>query len=453
MGTVNIKKIPGQPCAAAECGLSASNRRLKSWSILGLFLGLIPAFCTRASAEGFRNPPPGTFDLGRAGGRIAQVDDASAVQQNPANVVDLATVEAQFTPSIIRYSVDFTSANGQAGTTKEPWKVLPNFFLAAPLDDGRLGLGLGVTVPYGIGNKWDENSPAFSRPTGVLRYQTPHEADLKTINFNPTFSAKIGEHLRVGAGLDVMWSELTLKQFYPWFIFPLSTGTEPDGNAEAKGTGVGYGGNVGVTWVINSRNRLAVTYRSPITVDYSGDFTIDNITPAAASFGATPHSDLNTQIRFPSIVSVGYGLQLTDKIRLETDVEWVEFSRFKSLDLNVHNNSILFPSTSFPQNWRDTFTAGIAGDWEFATNWVFRAGYQYYQTPVPDSTLSPTIPDANQNVFTVGLGYRTRHHSLEFAYGADFYGDRRISNNQNPAFNGTYKFDVHLFSVSYQYSF
>jgi len=34
------------------------------------------------NAEGFRNPPPGTFDLGRAGGRIAQVDDSSAVQQN-----------------------------------------------------------------------------------------------------------------------------------------------------------------------------------------------------------------------------------------------------------------------------------------------------------------------------------------------------------------------------------
>jgi hypothetical protein len=46
-----------------------------------------------ASAEGFRNPPAGAFNLGRAGGRIAQIDDSSAVAQNPANLMDLPDPE------------------------------------------------------------------------------------------------------------------------------------------------------------------------------------------------------------------------------------------------------------------------------------------------------------------------------------------------------------------------
>jgi long-chain fatty acid transport protein len=287
----------------------------------------------------------------------------------------------------------------------------------------------------------------------VLRYQTPHFAELQTININPTVSFKLGDKLTLGLGLDVMWSSLTLKQFYPWLVFPNSTGAEPDGNIKADGDGWAVGGNVGLTWSITEHQRIAVTYRSPMTVDYKGDFEIDNITPTAAFLGATAHSDFGTKIGFPSVVSVGYGIELTDKIRLETDVEWVEFSRFKSLDLNVGNNAFLLPSSKIPQNWKDTFTVGIGGDWRFADHWVVRAGYQFYQSPVPDSTFSPTIPDADQHVFTFGLGYNYKRHSLEAAYGADFYGDRHIRNNQNPAFNGDYEITVHLFSLAYRFSF
>jgi long-subunit fatty acid transport protein len=72
---------------------------------------------------------------------------------------------------------------------------------------------------------------------------------------------------------------------------------------------------------------------------------------------------------------------------------------------------------------------------------------------VPDSTFSPTIPDANQNVITFGVGWKYGHSSLEFAYGLDFYNQRIITNNQNPAFDGKYTFNVHLFSLAYRYTF
>ena len=111
------------------------------------------------------------------------------------------------------------------------------------------------------------------------------------------------------------------------------------------------------------------------------------------------------------------------------------------------------PSSTIAQNWRDTFTLGVAGDWQVAPAWTLRAGYQYYQTPVPNSTFSPTIPDANQNVLTFGLAYRHNQHALEAAYGLDFYDRRNITSDQNPAYNGTYNLHVHLFSFSYRYSF
>ncbi|MGZ8940652.1 MAG: OmpP1/FadL family transporter, partial [Limisphaerales bacterium] len=97
-------------------------------------------------------------------------------------------------------------------------------------------------------------------------------------------------------------------------------------------------------------------------------------------------------------------------------------------------------------------TIGLAGDWRFAEHWTWRAGYQFYESPVPDHTFSPTIPDANQHALTTGLAFRGGSHQAEFAYGYIRYDDRDI-NNAGSMFNGHYEMSVHLFSLGYTYQF
>ena len=81
---------------------------------------------------------------------------------------------------------------------------------------------------------------------------------------------------------------------------------------------------------------------------------------------------------------------------------------------------------------------------------MLRAGYQFYQSPVPSSTFTPAIPDANQNALTVGLGYKGPHHGLELGYGAIIYNERDISGGSYP---GKYQVMAHLISLTYRYSF
>jgi long-chain fatty acid transport protein len=428
-----------------DCQFSSPDRKA-GWLVAGGIVFLINS----SHAEGFRNPPAGAFNLGRAGGRIAQVDDSSAAAQNPANLVDLSGPEIQVAPSVVYISADFKSPTGQSAESQDPWKVLPNAFAGVPLGEGQFALGLAVTMPYGLDSKWDDgSSSAFARPFGAWRYQSPYSTELTTVNVSPAVAAKLGDFARVGVGLDIMWSQVKFNQFYPWFLLTGNLAS-PDGQIRVEGDGVGVGGNFGLTLSITEKQRLAVTFRMPIRVDYSGDFQVDNV-PAALG-GGSVRSDFGTSIKFPAIVGAGYGIELTDKIRVEADVEWLQFSNFKNLPLNTSNPLPGLPN-NVEENWKDTFTAGIAGDWRFASDWIFRLGYQFYQSPVPDSTFSPSIPDADQNVLTVGLAYTHGHHWLEAAYGADFYGSRHITNNQNPAFNGDYNITVHLFSFSYRYSF
>jgi long-chain fatty acid transport protein len=404
-----------------------------------------------AHGEGFRNPPAGAFNLGRAGGRFTQVDDSSAVAQNPANLTDLEQAQAQLTPSIVYLSVDYSGAGSAADHTENPWHLLPNLFASVPIKDGQYAFGLGVTTPYGLATEWEQSSGS------PFRYAAPYRSELVTLNVNPSFALRLHERLTVGIGFDAMWSQLDLRQFYPWMIFPGSTGTEAEGRMQALGEGWGFGGNLGLTWEFLDNQRVAITYRSPMQIDYDGDFTINNLTPTASFLGATPSSHFSSEIKFPTIVGLGYGVRLSDRVRIEVSGEWLQFSNFQTLGIDAGNNNFLLTGSTQPaeirQDWKNTFTAGIGFDWQMSDAFVLRGGYQFYQSPVPDGTFSPTIPDANQNVITVGVGWHYKRHSLEVAYGFDIYDQRRITNDQTPAFNGTYDITVHLISLAYRFNF
>jgi len=392
-------------------------------------------------AEGFRNPPAGAGALGHGGDDIVWGEGPGSVAQNPANLVNLTAAQMAVEPGFVFIRSSYRSPGGVTGTTEEPWKALPAMFAGIPIKDSRFTLGLGVTVPFGESVIW--------QPGGPFKYTAPYRTDLKVFNFNPTLAFRATDKISVGVGMDIAFSELKFIQLYPWFLFGAGN---PDGVARFRGEGIGLGANAGVAWQLTDRQRVAATVRTPIAIDYSGDFTISNI-PAGAPPGVTSYSRFVSRIVYPTIASVGYGVKVNDKVRVETDVEWIQFSNFKSLSVNIGNNTVLLPSKTINESWKNTFTAGISGDWQITPAWVLRAGYRFYQSPMRDYTYTPIIPDANQQVFTVGIGYQHNKHSVEASYGGIFYDDRNITSNQNPAYLGKYKFQVHLFACAYRYSF
>lgn len=391
--------------------------------------------------EGFRSPTIGAQGLGTSGGRIAFIDDASAAWHNPANLTLLSGWETSFEPTFVHHQAEFSGPSGTA-KTQDPWKFLPALFVGGPLND-RVSAGLGITVPYGLAVKWDWDN------AGVMKYQAPHFVDLKTFNFNPNLAFKIGERVRLGVGLDVMWSELQFRQSYSW-ANRFATPGLPDGDLRARGDGVGVSGNAALGVDLWEGHRVAFTARFPMTVQYEGHFDASNIPVPAAS-----RTDFNSQIDFPTVLAVGYGFRVTETIRVEANVEWIQFSRFQSLEIGVDpaTSGFLGLPTRYEQDWKDTFTFGVGGDWAFAEGWKLRLSYQHYQTPVSDRTFSPMIPDSAQNVVTVGLGYRVGPHRFDLAYSRVFYDSRTISAQDNPAFAGTYEISAHLVSLGYGFQF
>ncbi len=137
--------------------------------------------------------------------------------------------------------------------------------------------------------------------------------------------------------------------------------------------------------------------------------------------------------------------------QLGVDVEWIEFSRYRSLPIDTGENEMF--GMDLPQQWKDTWTVGIGADWAFADPWTFRVGYLYMESPIPSRTMAPTLPDADRHLVSAGLSYSRKDTSLDLAYAYSFFDTRRVSDNVNPAFNGKYELSAQLVQISLRHQF
>ena len=156
-------------------------------------------------------------------------------------------------------------------------------------------------------------------------------------------------------------------------------------------------------------------------------------------------------------MTLGYGIQITETVRVEADVEWLQGSRYKTMAIDAGANRALLGMMGLgntPQNWDDTWTFGIGPEWRFARDWTLRAGYLYLQSPIPDSTFAPTSLDVDQSMVSVGLGYQRGRHAVDIAYALGIFDKRTVHSNQNPLYQEcTYEFEGHLAALTYTYSF
>jgi long-chain fatty acid transport protein len=386
------------------------------------------------------------------GGKVVLTEDVSAISHNPANLTELKGPSVQASVTLIDTETKYQSPMGSA-TTEDTWKYLPNLFYAVPIEKTPYTVGVGLTTPFGQSTVWDKEN--------VFGYTAPYFAEMQTINMNPTVAAKVSEKVSVAAGMDVYWSSLETKQVYPWKMI---TGNPmmPDGEVKMQGSGIGVGGNAAVTFRPAPRHAVALTYRSPVTVDYDGDTDFAGFPPGGEAMGIAASSDFSSSIEFPAVAALGYAIKVTDKVRVEADVEWVQFSTYDELKLDAGQNNPLIQQPGsvnpmapvvVPQKWEDTWTYGLGAEWDVRSDVTVRAGYIYLESPVPEETLSPTLPDADRHVVSVGVGLHRNGHCLDVAYGYSIIGDREVSPEANPAYAGTYETSSHLMSVSYGYSF
>jgi long-chain fatty acid transport protein len=395
------------------------------------------------SAETLSLVPDTAEALSTAGGRYANLKDASVVRVSPGNMLDFTEPEVLVNASVWKADISFQSLSGAQLEVENPWRYPVSLYGIVPLKEKRIALGLGVSTPFGLGSDYGRSND--------LKYVVPYESELLTLSLTPAVAIQVTDSLRIGIGLDVMYARLQISQVYPWSAALGARAS--DGEVNMDGDGWGVGGYMGVNWEIAKGHRLAFVGRLPITVTYTGDFEGKGMPRELQGAGFTRTGDFDSEMTFPGSVALGYGVDVNERLTLGFDFKWSANSSHDDIPLNVGSNQSLLPTRSVELDWEDSIDLGAAATWKLSKEWAFRTGYLFSENSQPDRTYTPSIPANDRHIFAMGLGWRGEKNSVDLAYAFVYNPDRQVSSASQPLFDGEYRHQWHVLTVSVAHRF
>ncbi len=372
---------------------------------------------------------------------LAVVDDPSAILHNPAGLINLQGTQLYGGQSVVIPSSEYDSPDGRTEKTRFQAFFPPHAFITSDFNSEKVAFGLGIFSPFGIGGrKWSD--------TGLTRYVST-ESLIGTVSINPTFAWRALPRLAVGIGLDVLYAFNQMANMVDQSFFGVD-----DAKLSFKGDGFGVGYNLGILLFPGEKFSFAFAYRSDIRVKQRGHLALEGIAPPLQPlFGGNPfRTEASMVTRFPHIFSWGMAFRPTSKWTIALDVEWVRWSSFKQLTLVLDEKvpAAGLSDLSVNLDWRDTVLLKIGVDYRWRDNFSLRAGYNFLSTSVPEATLSPANPEAEQHYLSIGVGYTWRRWVFDGFYGIGLYPDRDVDNT---VLRGTYKNLAHYCGLSVGYKF
>ncbi len=451
----------------------------------GLALAALAGGAGPLGAQGFSVSEHSACAIGRAGTAVARpCDDGSAMFFNPSGLAGIPSGRTQISlnGTFIAPSGGFTEdATGLRSDLKDRVFPVPALYLTHGLSD-RVAAGIAVMAPYGLTTDWPDNA--------IGRFDA-YRSVIRNIYVQPTLAVKLGRYLKLGAGFDLNFLRLELRQrldlsqqntTIPGVTFAhlgIPAGTDfADARLTGSKTGVGY--HVGLTIEPTERFSLGVRYLSRQKIDdIQGKARIRQITtgilippgsPLIAALGVPEGTPLdqvlgvlfapggplvnqggNTGLRLPEQLSLGVSFRATDKLHLLFDYGLQNWEVWETIVLDFE---LLGPSV-LPQDFKQTNTFRFGGEYAVGRGSVVRAGYLIHGGAAPAQTVTPTLPEGNRSEFTAGFGTRlgSRGH-VDLAYQYIDQADRRgRSGGPGTPNNGLYEFSAHLFGATLTWNF
>lgn len=389
-----------------------------------LSLGLL-ATGGLAHASGFRVPEVSTAGLSTSNALVANPKEIGALPYNPAAMAFHEGTNLAAGLTIIEPNTTYTNPNNGVSSDSDPSKAfyVPNAYMMGHINPD-LTWGVGVTAPFGLQTKWAPGTFAF--PGGLAALQ-PTFSKIEMLNFNPNVAYKIGGNLSVAVGVDY------------YLINDLNLNTVA---ADIHGDGDGWGYNLAVLYAVGPWS-VGASYRSAVAAEVDGSVDV-----AGTSTGA------NTTVDFPSMFQIGARYQATETLAVEFDIDRTGWSTFDRITINRTGTTPIISTN----NWDDANAYRLGATYDLQPNTQLRFGYTFDETPQPDDSFSPRVPDNDRHLFSLGMAQKMNGWTVEAGYMYVMVKDRDISSDvayvspaQDPngsnAFNGEYETDIHLLSL------
>ncbi len=419
---------------------------------LGTITFLLAFFCIspHVNASGFAVFTQGASALGQGDASIADTDGPSDIFFNPALINSLDGTQVEGGTTLIILSREFTSDLTGNTFATERAVFFPSTLFVTHKYNEKVSFGLGVFNPFGLGTKWDDNWEG--------RYIATY-SEMQTFNFNPVISYQMTTAITLAVGVDLLLLDATLEKRLN--LDKLSAGTA-DGGQKLEGDGNGLGYNLGLLVDLSEDISVGASYRNEINVDLDGDVTHTNV-PAPLSTIFPNSTGARTELTLPQQAHLGISYKGIKPITLNTAVRWEGWSSYDQLVIDSDLPIAGSTTNVTTKNWNDVYTLILGARYSLNDSVTLSAGYLYGESPIPDETFEPSIPDADTHLISLGAGIKYRRYKIDLAYGYQIMKSRRKSNDvdDDPATpldittsaNGVYDTTFHLLGFSFTHTF
>jgi len=496
-----------------------ARHHLASLRITTLGLLLAAAAAPRAAASGFQLRDQSGSGQGVAyAGISAGGSDISSMFFNPAalgrydgnhfqlGLTDIAPTSKLSDASATRSAVPplgiaatpITGATSTGNVAKGA--VIPTLYAMWSVDDD-LRLGISVNVPFGLTTEYD--------PGWAGRYHAI-KSHLETLDIAPCVAYKADSKWTLGFALVARQAKAMLSQAVdvgsqaqvgvvrsglsntnPLSGGPIVSGGAADVIGTVSGSAWAYGYRLGILYEPSSTLHLGLGYQSAIRENITGN-VVFNISPgtqqALASglgalaavnpgpaqqqtiqaLGASLNAGLtNTSasavLHLPATISLGALYDLSPTFSLGLEIAQTRWATFHELRVK-YGNPAAQPDTVDQENWKNSMFYSVGGTCHPEGPWTYRLGLALDQTPVPDATRTPRIPDSDRTWVSLGVGYQfTKTFGVDAGYSHLFCKNATVNlqAGNNPAngqffegnLSGTYKNSIDILAVQARFAF
>jgi long-chain fatty acid transport protein len=404
----------------------------RRWTwILGSVLGgsILPSH-----ASGFAFSEQGAKASGQAGAWIARADDAAANWYNPAALVHLKSEKAELQVGInyldAGADASFTPAGGGPKIDAESNVTLPFQLYFAQRVGKRVAWGIGINTPFGLVTEWTQPPLTFSS----------RKAELRTYLFNPNVAFAVNDAWSVGFGVDYLSIDLhELSR-------DVNLGALGVSVANVTGDGDAWGYNLGFQYK-SQTFAVAGTYRSDFRPAVDGNIEFSGP-------GALLNSTATAQPHLPGQFFMGMAYTPA-RFDVELSAYYTQWNMFDELAIDTGNP---LTSTTLREDWSPTWSYRLGAAYRLsaadAARHEIRAGIMIEDSPVPEDTRRPSIPDADRTGFSVGYGFQGRKVGVDaYVMYLDFDDGVADGALAEGVIDGVYSSSVLLLGATFKYRF
>lgn len=197
--------------------------------------------------------------------------------------------------------------------------------------------------------------------------------------------------------------------------------------------GTGYSLSLGVILKPIQEIRIGVSYQSPTWTFIDQDYFAFMNSNFNTKGSETPSAEFSYRINSPQRLTGSIAAVLGKFAIISADFDWINYDNMKLvLDRDLRNNENKV-NNIIKDNYKNSFNYRFGAEFKLDNNFSLRGGYQYYQNPTKKGLVSDhpynffaignknsLFSDLDNNtptqVYSTGIGYRTRSFFIDFAY-------------------------------------